>query len=157
MKQFADRRRSDRQFQEGDSVYLKLHPRHLKSLSPGPISKLQPKYYGPFLITAKIGSVAYKLQLPEDSNIHPVFHVSLLKKAVSDQQASPNLPNFIQGTEQPKEPRAILDKRVLYKHGAPIPQVLVSWSGLHADNNTWEYLPDLLNQFPRAASLLSIS
>ena len=136
MKQFTNRKRSDKEFQEGESVYLKLHSRHLRSLSQGPISKLQPKYYGPFLITERVGSVAYKLQLPKNSNIHPVFHVFLLKKLVAEQQVSSMLPNSLQSGDQPKEPMAILDKRVIYKHGASITQVLVQWSGLHSDNNT---------------------
>ena len=41
------------------------------------------KYYGPFQITDKINDVAYKLQLPPQATIHPVFHVSLLRRALN--------------------------------------------------------------------------
>jgi hypothetical protein len=41
------------------------------------------KYYGPFKIISKIGATAYKLQLPPTAEIHPVFHVSQLKKHIS--------------------------------------------------------------------------
>ena len=82
MKQFADKKKSEREFQVGEVLYLKLKPGHLKSLLHKPSSKLNPKLYRPFPITAKVGNMAYWLQLLEDSNIHPVFHVSLLKKSV---------------------------------------------------------------------------
>lgn len=157
MKQFADRRRSEREFQVGEWVYLKLQPGHLKALLGKPSSKLNPRYYGPFLVLARVGNVAYRLQLPESSNIHPVFHVSLLKKAIEQQAVNPELPCLPDSTDSPKEPIAILDRRVIYNQGAPIIQVLVQWSNLHSDNNTWEYLPDVLKQFPKAAGLLTIS
>ena len=117
------------------------------------MSKLNPKYYGPFPIITKIGQVAYRLQLSEDSHIHPVFHVSLLKKSVGTQEVSPSL----QADSKTLEPEDIVDKRVIYKQGAPLIQVLVKWQDGAVDDSTWEYLPDLLKQFPRSANLLSIS
>ena len=48
----------------------------------------------------------------------------------------------------------ILDKWVIYKHQAPLTEVLVRWANMHLENSTWEYLPDLLKQFPRVAGLL---
>jgi len=74
-KELADTWRSEREFDVGEEVYLKC----------GPISLLSPRYFGLFPIVAKIGSVAYKLQLSEGTQIHSVFHVSLLKKAVRGQ------------------------------------------------------------------------
>jgi len=148
MKQFADRRRSEREFHVGEGVYLKLQSGHLKTLLGKASSKLSPRFYGLFLVLAQVGSVAYRLQLPNNSNIHPVFHVSLLKKAVGQQAVSPMLPHFPDSDDSLKEPTTIIDKRVIYKQGAPIIQVLVQWSNLHPNNNTWEYLPDILKQFP---------
>ena len=44
-----------------------------------PTRKLSPKYIGPYKIIAEISKTAYKLELPANLKIHPVFHVSLLK------------------------------------------------------------------------------
>ena len=157
IKQMADKGRTEREFAMGEEVYLKLKGPHLKSLLVGPISKLTPRYFGPFPIVAKVGKVAYKLHLLERTGIHLVFHVCLLKKAAAGQQVEPLLPSGPrEGIETPK-PLAIIDKRVLYQQGAPMMQVLIRWSNGDDDSSTWEYLPSLVDRFPRAASLLAIS
>lgn len=82
IKKFADRLRSERQFELGDMVYLKMQPYRQNAFGLRGSLKLRAKFYGPFRVLEKIGKVAYKLQLPEEANIHPVFHVSQLKKHV---------------------------------------------------------------------------
>ena len=47
-------------------------------------NKLSPKYYGPYKVLQKIGTMAYKLKLPTTSRMHPVFHVSCLKKVIGN-------------------------------------------------------------------------
>ncbi|XP_071728608.1 uncharacterized protein [Rutidosis leptorrhynchoides] len=64
MKHFADRHRTDREFNISDWVYVKLQPHRQVTLRGGRQHKLSPKYYGPFVYEAKVGKVAYKLQLP---------------------------------------------------------------------------------------------
>ncbi|GAA0148147.1 hypothetical protein LIER_07669 [Lithospermum erythrorhizon] len=77
MKKYADLGRTERSFQQGDLVYLKLQPYRQNSISLRKNLKLAFKYYEPFEILEKIGSIAHKLKLPDSSIIHPVFHVSL--------------------------------------------------------------------------------
>lgn len=55
--------------------------------------KLAPKFYGPFQVLKRIGKVAYQLNLLHHSKLHPVFHVSLLKRKLgSSTVAQPSLP-----------------------------------------------------------------
>ena len=78
IKAQANQHKSDKTFQVGDWVYLRLHPYRQLSLSIKGFNKLSPRYFGPFQILQKLGQVAYKLALPPSCLIHPVFHVSSL-------------------------------------------------------------------------------
>ncbi|GAU45214.1 hypothetical protein TSUD_244190 [Trifolium subterraneum] len=83
MRAQANKHRREVEYQVGDMVYLKIHPYKLRKLANRLNQKLSPRYYGPYEIEQKIGDVTYKLKLPDDSRVHPVFHASLLKKAIS--------------------------------------------------------------------------
>ncbi|WRX25513.1 Reverse transcriptase domain - like 10 [Theobroma cacao] len=79
-KSYADNRWRDLEFQVGDHVFLKVSPTK-GVMRFGKKGKLSPRYIGPFEILERVGAVAYRLALPLDfSNIHPVFHVSMLRK-----------------------------------------------------------------------------
>ncbi|KAK4422842.1 hypothetical protein Salat_1866800 [Sesamum alatum] len=80
MKYYADKKRTEREFVVGDYVYLRLQLYRQNSLHSRRNLKLAPKYFGSFLTDERIGGVAYRLKLPPTTSIHPVFHVSLLKK-----------------------------------------------------------------------------
>lgn len=82
MKKQADKKRSECQFQVGDMVFVKIQPYVQSTLAARANQKLSFKYYGHFQIISKIGTVAYKLQLPPSTTVHPVFHVSQIKATV---------------------------------------------------------------------------
>ncbi|KAD4585762.1 hypothetical protein E3N88_23363 [Mikania micrantha] len=86
-KSYADKRRRPIEFDVGDRVLLKVSPWKgiIRFRKRG---KLSPRYIGPFPIKARVGKVAYRLDLPEELNgIHPTFHVSHLRNCLADEQA----------------------------------------------------------------------
>jgi hypothetical protein len=76
MKSQADKKRTECTFSEGDKVFLKLQSYVQTSVAKQGTRKLAFRYYGPFAVLQRVGNVAYKLALPESSQIHPVIHVS---------------------------------------------------------------------------------
>ncbi|KAJ0088553.1 hypothetical protein Patl1_32496 [Pistacia atlantica] len=85
MKVMADRNRTDKEFEHGDWVYIRLQPYRQTLVAFRKSMKLSPRYFGPYKILECIGAVAYRLDLPNEWQIHPVFHISQLKKKLGDQ------------------------------------------------------------------------
>ena len=104
---------------------------------------LSARFFGPYQVLEKIGEVAYKLQLPPDSKIHPVFHVSQLKKHVGLAQTQSTLPLLDDVGLIAKEPISILDRRMVKKHGHAVTEVLVQWRNSFPEDSTWETFADL--------------
>lgn len=149
MKQVADRRRREENFDVGDWVYLKLQPFRQHSVFKRVYQKLSNPYYGPFQVVARVGQVAYRLELPEGSRIHPVFHVSLLRRRVGEAIIPvPTLPPYYVEGEPLVEPERVLAKRVVERNGSSVEEVLVQWNSLPADDATWEVSSDSAGRFP---------
>jgi hypothetical protein len=144
MKQQADKKKADISFDVGDQVFVKLQPYVQSSLATRANEKLAFKYFGPYSILEKIGSVAYKLALPADSAIHPIFHISQLKKLVSTSPVSSVLPN--ENVEY-QVPEKVLASRMKKVGDIEVAQVLIKWSQMSAELATWEDKVTLIQQF----------
>ncbi|XP_077237094.1 uncharacterized protein LOC143878734 [Tasmannia lanceolata] len=111
--------------------------------------KLSKRYYGPYEILAKVGQVAYKLRLPEESRIHPVFHVSQLKQFYGPTpQSICTLPAKGFNNQPVVTPLAILGTRVVLQNDTPVQQVLVQWHGLLPEDTSWKNLAILQSDYP---------
>ncbi|KAL6128947.1 hypothetical protein ACLB2K_072300 [Fragaria x ananassa] len=149
MKQMVDKNRTEREFAEGDWVFLKLQPYWQKSLLKRLSTKLAPWFFGPFKILQKIGSVAYCLELPPNSRLHPVFHASLLKKCIGDLAlVSGTLPQFDKDGQVVWEPLRVLDMGTRTYRKRRITTWLVQWNGLPVEDATWEDAATMISKFP---------
>jgi hypothetical protein len=129
-KAYADTKRLDVHFEIGSLVLLNSKNIKLKSRGPG---KLLPRYIGPFAVIARVGPVAYKLQLPDNYKIHPVFHVSLLRTYKADGTVQPPPPPELVEGELEYEVENILDHRIVRGRR----EYLVSFVGYTAEHNLW--------------------
>ncbi|XP_048447666.1 uncharacterized protein LOC125480683 [Pyrus x bretschneideri] len=148
MKVQADKKRTERHFNIGDMVYLKLVPYQLHSLVNHSYHKLQPRFYGPYAVLEKIGVVAYKLKLPEGSKVHPVFHVSYLKKQVGN-NVTPQieLPLVSEDGLVQDIPATIMSRRMYKKGNVAGVQLLVQWKGKEVADATWEDFDEFQQRF----------
>nr|GEW17504.1 putative reverse transcriptase domain-containing protein [Tanacetum cinerariifolium] len=126
-KSYADVRRKPLEFQVGDRVMLKVSP-WKGVVRFGKRGKLNPRYIGPFKVLAKVGTIAYRLELPKQLiRAHNTFHVSNMKKCLSDEPLAILLDEvhiddklrFI------KEPVKVMDRKVNRLKQIRIPIIIV--------------------------------
>ncbi|KAH9726475.1 hypothetical protein KPL70_008268 [Citrus sinensis] len=149
MAQKANTHRREVQFSVGDKVLVKLQPYRRYTVASRSCHKLAKRYYGPFVVIARIGPVAYKLELPLASKIHPIFHVSLLKPfhGSTPQEISP-LPEYSIDNHPLTLPAVIYATRIVFQQGKLVPQVLVQWTDGAPENATWENFRVFCQQYP---------
>nr|GEU30411.1 putative reverse transcriptase domain-containing protein [Tanacetum cinerariifolium] len=137
---YADVRRKPLEFQVGDRVMLKVSP-WKGVVHFGKRGKLSPRYIRPFKMLAKVGTVAYRLKLPEQlSRVHSTFDVSNLKKCLFDEPLAISLDEvhiddklcFV------KEPVEVMDREVKQLKQSRIPIIKVRWNSRRGPEFTWE-------------------
>lgn len=109
------------------------------NLNTGGTKKLWPRWVGPFMISSRIGSVAYRLELPGSMrSIHNVFHVSLIKQYKHDGRTQPPPPPDIIGDLPEYTVDSILQHRHVRRGTHDKLEFLVKWQGYGDEHNTWE-------------------
>ena len=149
MKINVDRHHRELEFAPSDFVYLWLQPFRQLLVRTRGNQKLSPRFYGPYQVVECLGTVAYRIALPVDSWIHPVFHVSQLKKQLGrSDHATQELPQVQDDGKLLFEPAAILDFRWSKAGKKVLQEALVHWMGTASEDATWESFPELQQQFP---------
>nr|GEU58691.1 putative reverse transcriptase domain-containing protein [Tanacetum cinerariifolium] len=126
-KSYADLKRKPMEFEVKDRVMLKVSP-WKEVVRFGKRGKLNPRYVGPFKVLAKVGKVAYGLELPQElSRVHHTFHVSNLKKCYADKPLVMPLEGIhvddkLQFVEEPVE---IMEREIKRLKQSQIPLVKV--------------------------------
>nr|GEV90925.1 putative reverse transcriptase domain-containing protein [Tanacetum cinerariifolium] len=149
-KSYADKRAKPLEFEFGDMVLLKV------SLWKGVVrfrkhEKLSPRYIGPFKILARVGLVAYTLELPEElEGIHIMFHVSNLMKCLAEGDVvipvdEIQLDDKLRMIEEPVE---VVDREVKRLRKSRIPIVKVRWNSQRGLEYTWECEEQIKKRYP---------
>jgi len=149
-RSYQDNRRRDLEFEVGDLVYLKVSP--MKGVIRfGKKGKLSPRYVGPYRVLQRIGSVAYDIELPNDlAKVHPVFHVSMLRKFIGDANSIVPLDDVAIQEDLTYEevPIEILDRQVKKLRNKEIASVKVLWRNQKVESATWEAEEDMKKRYP---------
>jgi hypothetical protein len=143
-------RRRDLEFAVGDQVLLKVSP--TKGIVRfGATGKLSLRYIGPFVIIARVGSLAYRLQLTESmKGVHNVFHVSMLRKYLPDLEHKIDLESITLQQDLTLEccPMHILESSEHVMRRTTIKYVRVLWTNQMEREATWELEEQMRKKYP---------
>jgi hypothetical protein len=149
-KSYADNRRRELSFEEGDFVYLKVSPMHgFKRFQVK--GKLALRFIGPYPIIGRIGPAAYRLQLPESmSDIHNVFQVSQLHKClkVPKSRIAEELVQIQKDLQYLEKLVKILDSAIRKTRNSEVKLCKVQWSTEGEEEATSESEDSLRKEYP---------
>ncbi|KAK4409337.1 hypothetical protein Sango_0006700 [Sesamum angolense] len=129
-KSYVDKHLREMEYEVGEKVFLKVSPWR-GILRFGKQEKLSPRYIGPYKILERVVPLAYRLALPAElSQIHDVFHVSMLWRYRSDTSYILHEPEIeiSEGLTYVEEPIEILDRSIKELRNKKISMVKVRWS-----------------------------
>lgn len=89
---------------------------------------MAPRYFGSYPIVAKKGSVAYTLDLPVGTHIHPTFLISQLKRHIGSASSSTTIPPMDDHGALSKTPVRIVDRRMVRRGNHAGTEVLIEWA-----------------------------
>lgn len=143
----TNRKRTERDFEIGEWVYLKLQPYKQSFVSSRAYPKLATKYFGPYQIIKKVGAVAYSLKLPQQSKIHNTFHVSLVRKYHGPHPT--DIENSIpQLYDSDSYPLSVLEIWNVKKNNVDVIQWLIQWNGCAREEATWKNATSIMQKLP---------
>ncbi|GKA33265.1 hypothetical protein Tco_0719632 [Tanacetum coccineum] len=149
-KSYPDLKRKPMDFQVGDKVMLKVSP-WKGVVHFGKRRKLNLRYVRPFKVLEKVGSIAYKLELPEElSRVHNTFHVSNLKNCYADEPLAVPLDglHFDDKLQFVEEQVEIIDREVKQLRRSRVPIVKVRWNSRRGPEFTWECKDQFRKKYP---------
>ncbi|KAK1425082.1 hypothetical protein QVD17_20426 [Tagetes erecta] len=149
-KSYADKRRKPLEFAVDDRVMLKVSP-WKGAVRFGKKGKLSPRYVGPFRIIERVGPVAYRLELPDElGNVHDTFHISNLKKCLSDESLVIPLQEIRIDDKMyfVEEPVEVMDRQEKRLKRSRIPIVKVRWNSRYGPEFTWEREDEMKRKYP---------
>ncbi|CAN4091553.1 unnamed protein product [Withania somnifera] len=114
--------------------------------------KPSPGYIGPYEILERVGNVTYRLALPPIlSFVHPVFHVSMLRRYMPDEShvIQEDSVRLNENASFVDEPVKILAKGVRKLRSGEIPIVKVRWSHRSIEEATWEIKSEMRKRYPQ--------
>ncbi|KAK4383179.1 hypothetical protein Sango_2802100 [Sesamum angolense] len=149
-KSYTDTHRREMEYEVGEKVILKVSPWR-GILRFGKQRKLSPRYIGPYEILERVGPLAYRLALPAElSQIHDVFHISMLRRYRSDPSHILREPEIevSEGLTYVEEPIEILDRTIKKLRNKEISMVKVKWSHHSPRETTWEVEENMREKYP---------
>ncbi|GJX26539.1 putative reverse transcriptase domain-containing protein [Tanacetum coccineum] len=149
-KSYANIRRKPMVFQVGDKVMIKVSP-WKGVVHIGKRLKLNPRYVGPFKVIKRVGTVAYKLELPQQlSRVHNMFHVSNLRKCLSDESLVIPLEELRVDDKLHfvEEPVKVMDREIKQLKRSLISIIKVRWNSKRGPGFTWERGDQFKQKYP---------
>ncbi|GKF20705.1 putative reverse transcriptase domain-containing protein [Tanacetum coccineum] len=149
-KSYADLKHKLMEFQVGDRVMLRVFP-WKGVVRFGKQGKLNPRYVRPFKVLAKVGDVAYKIELPEELiRVHNMLHVSNLKKFYADEPLVVSLDGLHINDKLHfvEEPVGLMDRKVKWLSQSRVLIVKVRWNSRRGPEFTWEHEDQFRKKYP---------